>query len=47
MDTVLAHLKEVRHVEHYCLPALEQSYERWGFRTEIRGVRVESRTDHR
>jgi GNAT superfamily N-acetyltransferase len=46
MDDLLAHpdLRDVQHVELYCLPALEPFYDHWGFTGEIGGVRLLRRT---
>ena len=41
--TPLTHprLREVRHVELYSLPELIPFYERWGFSTDVGGVRFQ------
>lgn len=40
MEAMLNHpeLKNVRHFELYCLPEMEEFYERWGFSKEVGGV---------
>ena len=46
MEELLDHsaLREVQHIELYCLPELEPFYDRWGFTAEIGGVRLIRRT---
>jgi GNAT superfamily N-acetyltransferase len=46
MGDLLAHpgLRDVQHVELYCLPELEPFYDRWQFTGEIGGVRLLRRT---
>jgi len=41
MDAVVNHpkLKNVQHLELYCLPELEPFYERWGFTSELGRLR--------
>lgn len=41
MDAVLGHpeLRDVRHVELYCLPELMPFYRRWGFSEEVGATR--------
>ena len=41
--TPLTHprLREARHVELYSLPELIPFYERWGFSTDVGGVRFQ------
>jgi len=46
INTLLDHpvLREVEHVELYCLPDVAGFYEQWGFTVEIPGVRLMRRT---
>lgn len=39
LDAIVAHplLREVVHIELYCLPELVAFYERWGFSTDVSG----------
>ncbi len=40
MDSIVRHpeLRQVRHVELYCLPEMVAFYEKWGFSTDVSGV---------
>jgi predicted GNAT family N-acyltransferase len=40
MDRILQHpdLRDVRHMELYCLPEMVPFYEKWGFSTDVSGV---------
>ena len=46
MEELVQHpdLRQVKHLELYCLPAVVPFYERWGFTTEVSGVRLMRRS---
>ena len=42
MDAIMYHpdISRIRHIELYCLPAMDTFYEMWGFTTDVGGAHL-------